>query len=180
MPSALPQLQKAYLEVETGTRIECMFNPATFAFSQANRWESDSVPGKSTLKMRYVGGQGGSFSLSLVFDTTAAGTAVSLHTGKLLKHFDIPTPITSYFEHNKLDKLEIILEALITGDVALVSVVAAGLAAGGAGGGAAAAPVSSSYSFLSSLRHSRYWSSAVPVRRSVCPSTSTTCGATSA
>jgi 16S rRNA (cytidine1402-2'-O)-methyltransferase len=43
------------------------------------------------------------------------------HTGKLLKHFDIPTPITSYFEHNKLDKLEIILEALITGDVALVS-----------------------------------------------------------
>ena len=48
MASALPQLQKAYLEVETGTRIECMFNPATFAFSQANRWESDSVPGKST------------------------------------------------------------------------------------------------------------------------------------
>ena len=43
------------------------------------------------------------------------------HTGKLLKHFGIETPITSYFEHNKLDKLDYILEKLTTGDVALVS-----------------------------------------------------------
>ncbi len=43
------------------------------------------------------------------------------HTGKLLKHFDIQTPLTSYFEHNKLDKLDLILEKLSQGDVALVS-----------------------------------------------------------
>jgi 16S rRNA (cytidine1402-2'-O)-methyltransferase len=43
------------------------------------------------------------------------------HTGKLLKYFQIETPITSYFEHNKLDKLDFILEKLSTGDVALVS-----------------------------------------------------------
>jgi 16S rRNA (cytidine1402-2'-O)-methyltransferase len=43
------------------------------------------------------------------------------HTGKLLKHFEIETPITSYFEHNKLSKLDFILEKLSTGDVALVS-----------------------------------------------------------
>jgi 16S rRNA (cytidine1402-2'-O)-methyltransferase len=43
------------------------------------------------------------------------------HTGKLLKHFEIETPITSYFEHNKLDKLDFILDTLSTGDVALVS-----------------------------------------------------------
>jgi 16S rRNA (cytidine1402-2'-O)-methyltransferase len=43
------------------------------------------------------------------------------HTGKLLKHFEIETPITSYFEHNKLDKQDFILEKLLTGDVALVS-----------------------------------------------------------
>jgi len=43
------------------------------------------------------------------------------HTGKLLKHFQIETPLTSYFEHNKLDKLEFILDKLLTGDVALVS-----------------------------------------------------------
>lgn len=43
------------------------------------------------------------------------------HTGMLLKHFDIQTPLTSYFEHNKLNKLEFILEKLSQGDVALVS-----------------------------------------------------------
>ena len=43
------------------------------------------------------------------------------HTGKLLKHFEIDTPLTSYFEHNKLNKLDFILEKLTGGDVALVS-----------------------------------------------------------
>ena len=43
------------------------------------------------------------------------------HTGTLLKHFEIKTPLTSYFEHNKLDKLDRILASLADGDVALVS-----------------------------------------------------------
>jgi 16S rRNA (cytidine1402-2'-O)-methyltransferase len=43
------------------------------------------------------------------------------HTGILLKHFEIKSPLTSYFEHNKINKLDRILEALTTGDVALVS-----------------------------------------------------------
>jgi 16S rRNA (cytidine1402-2'-O)-methyltransferase len=43
------------------------------------------------------------------------------HTVKLLNHFNIHTPMTSYFEHNKLSKVEQILAALEKGDVALVS-----------------------------------------------------------
>lgn len=43
------------------------------------------------------------------------------HTKILLKHFGIETPLTSYFEHNKLIKLDYILEQLAKGDVALVS-----------------------------------------------------------
>jgi len=43
------------------------------------------------------------------------------HTGKLLKHFEIETPLTSYFEHNKLNKLDYVLDKLSQGDVALVS-----------------------------------------------------------
>ncbi len=43
------------------------------------------------------------------------------HTARLLAHFDIHTPLTSYFEHNKLSKLADILAALALGDVALVS-----------------------------------------------------------
>lgn len=39
----------------------------------------------------------------------------------LLRHYDIQTPLTSYHEHNKLSKLDVIFDALATGDVALVS-----------------------------------------------------------
>jgi 16S rRNA (cytidine1402-2'-O)-methyltransferase len=42
-------------------------------------------------------------------------------TRKLLAHYDIHTPLTSYFEHNKLTKLDQVLAALEAGDVALVS-----------------------------------------------------------
>jgi len=94
--AGVTQFQKAYLEVETGTRINCMFNPSTFTFAQANRWESDRIPGKATPSMRFVGGAGGTFSLSLVFDTTADGTAVTAHTDKLLKLMDIDTSLPGY------------------------------------------------------------------------------------
>lgn len=43
------------------------------------------------------------------------------HTRALLTHFDLHTPLTSYFEHNKLAKLDKILAELSLGDVALVS-----------------------------------------------------------
>jgi 16S rRNA (cytidine1402-2'-O)-methyltransferase len=43
------------------------------------------------------------------------------HTKILLGHFDIKTLLTSYYEHNKLTKLDYILEKLSAGDVALVS-----------------------------------------------------------
>jgi 16S rRNA (cytidine1402-2'-O)-methyltransferase len=42
-------------------------------------------------------------------------------TRKLLTHFDLHTQLTSYYEHNKLTKLDAILAALAEGDVALVS-----------------------------------------------------------
>ena len=43
------------------------------------------------------------------------------HTAKLLSHYNIRTPVTSYFEYNKLSKLDQVLNALESGDVALVS-----------------------------------------------------------
>jgi len=42
-------------------------------------------------------------------------------TRVLLDRYQIATPLTSYFEHNKLGKLDAIFEALARGDVALVS-----------------------------------------------------------
>ncbi len=42
-------------------------------------------------------------------------------TRRLLSHYEIHTPLISYFEHNKLSRLAQILEHLGSGDVALVS-----------------------------------------------------------
>jgi len=42
-------------------------------------------------------------------------------TKKLLTHFSLHTPMTSYFEHNKLLKMDQVLAELQKGDVALVS-----------------------------------------------------------
>jgi 16S rRNA (cytidine1402-2'-O)-methyltransferase len=42
-------------------------------------------------------------------------------TRVLLNHFEINTPLISYHEHNKLQRLEEIFQALVGGDVALVS-----------------------------------------------------------
>ncbi len=39
----------------------------------------------------------------------------------LLRHFDIDTPLISYHEHNKLTRLDAVLDALASGDVALIS-----------------------------------------------------------
>lgn len=43
------------------------------------------------------------------------------HSRKLLDHFAIRTPLTSFFEHNQRAKLEVILAALDQHDVALIS-----------------------------------------------------------
>jgi 16S rRNA (cytidine1402-2'-O)-methyltransferase len=42
-------------------------------------------------------------------------------TRKLISHFNIHTPLTSYYEHNKMEKLERVLAELEQGDVGLVS-----------------------------------------------------------
>jgi 16S rRNA (cytidine1402-2'-O)-methyltransferase len=42
-------------------------------------------------------------------------------TRKLLTHYDIKTPLTSYWEHSKLSRLQYILDTLEEKDVALVS-----------------------------------------------------------
>jgi hypothetical protein len=94
--AAPTQLQKAFIETESGARIDCMFNPSKFSFSTSNRWESDSIPGRGAPTKRFAGGDGGSFSLSLVFDTTGDGTSVTTHTNKLLVLMKVDTSLAGY------------------------------------------------------------------------------------
>ena len=60
-------------------------------------------------------------AIRILREATLIAAEDTRHTGKLLKHFQIETQLTSYFEHNKLNKLDFILEKLSSGDVALVS-----------------------------------------------------------
>jgi hypothetical protein len=76
--------QKAYLETESGDRIDCLFNPAEFSISQSNGWEGRNAPGRNAPQLEFTGGQSGTMSLELFFDTTKDGTAVTKHTNKLL------------------------------------------------------------------------------------------------
>ena len=60
-------------------------------------------------------------ALRILREATLIAAEDTRHTGSLLKHFEIKSQLTSYFEHNKLNKLDFILEKLSEGDVALVS-----------------------------------------------------------
>lgn len=81
----MPATLKAFLEIETGGRIDCLFNPAELSMSKSNQWEADHVPGRSAPDLFFTGGQSGSLSLNLTLDTTATGDPVTLHTNKLLQ-----------------------------------------------------------------------------------------------
>ncbi len=60
-------------------------------------------------------------ALRLLRDVRLVAAEDTRITQNLFHHFDIHTPLTSYFEHNKMSKLDSILAALNVGDVALVS-----------------------------------------------------------
>lgn len=76
--------QKAYLETESGDRIDCLFNPAEFSLTQANGWEGSPAPGRNAPQLEFTGGQSGTMKLDLTFDTTDDGSAVTKYTNKLL------------------------------------------------------------------------------------------------
>ncbi len=89
-------LVHAYLETETGSTVDAMFNPASFEFSTQNSWQSDRVPGKNTPTKRFVGGESGTFNLTLFFDSTATGSSVTSFTDPLLALMQIDTSLPGY------------------------------------------------------------------------------------
>jgi 16S rRNA (cytidine1402-2'-O)-methyltransferase len=60
-------------------------------------------------------------ALRILRDVTLIAAEDTRKTKRLLNTYDIKTPSTSYYEHNKTTKLEYILKRLTEGDVALVS-----------------------------------------------------------
>ncbi|WP_448071447.1 CIS tube protein [Georgenia yuyongxinii] len=81
--------EKAFLELEGGERLPCLFNPAQLAISRSNLWAGDSMPGRGVPRLRYAGARPGQMALELFFDTTNDGTAVTRYTGKILTLMDV-------------------------------------------------------------------------------------------
>ena len=85
----MSELEKAFLEIEGGARVPCLFNPETITVGRSNNWAAEPMPGQGVPKLRYAGAQSGRMHLDLVFDTTNDGTAVTAYTGKILALMDI-------------------------------------------------------------------------------------------
>lgn len=60
-------------------------------------------------------------ALRVLREVTLIAAEDTRHSGKLLKHYGIETPMLSYHEHSPPARLEAILTALESGDVALIS-----------------------------------------------------------
>jgi 16S rRNA (cytidine1402-2'-O)-methyltransferase len=60
-------------------------------------------------------------ALRVLHEVTLIAAEDTRTTGRLLAHYEIDTPQISYHEHNKIARLDRVLEALAAGDVALVS-----------------------------------------------------------
>jgi nucleoid-associated protein YgaU len=76
--------EKAWLKVEGGRRIDCLFNPAELTIAKSNNWEAADSKGRNAPELKFLGGQSGTLTLSLTLDTTDKGTPVTDHTNKLL------------------------------------------------------------------------------------------------
>lgn len=81
--------EKAFLELENGERLPCLFNPNQLTVSRSNDWVGDAVAGRGVPRLRYGGARPGWMSLELFFDTTHDGTSVTRYTGKLMALMDV-------------------------------------------------------------------------------------------
>ena len=85
----MAELEKAYLEIEGGEQVPCLYNPESLSVGRRNSWVSNPMPGKGVPTLQYAGAGGGWMKLDLTFDTTDTGKAVTQHTGKILKLMEI-------------------------------------------------------------------------------------------
>ncbi|HET8717432.1 MAG TPA: LysM peptidoglycan-binding domain-containing protein [Nocardioidaceae bacterium] len=85
----MAELEKAFLQIEDGAKVPCLFNPEKIAVGRRNKWSADPMPGKAVPRLRYTGAESGWMRMSLIFDTTADGTPVTRYTGKILGLMDL-------------------------------------------------------------------------------------------
>jgi nucleoid-associated protein YgaU len=61
---------KAFLLIEDGTKLPCIFNPKDFSVTKSNSWSTKEVPSQSAVTPTFGGGQPQELTLALLFDAT--------------------------------------------------------------------------------------------------------------
>jgi len=89
----MAELEKAFLEIEGGQRVPCLFNPSEITIGRRNNWASEPMPGKGVSRLRYSGAESGWLRVELFFDTTAEGSAVTKYTGAIVKLMDVDSSL---------------------------------------------------------------------------------------
>ena len=90
MSGAPPGFQKAYLQIEGGERIDCLFNPREYQIQRQNTWKIEPVTG-AKLPVPQFGGAGASkLTLELLFDRSEDTDGdVRADTDKLWKVMEV-------------------------------------------------------------------------------------------
>lgn len=82
---------KAYLVTETKQRLPFLFNPESLTFSKSLSWDDAPVTGSGAPQQQFAGSGSVTFSLKLLFDTTATTKPVTNFTDKLFA-LTLPDP----------------------------------------------------------------------------------------
>jgi phage tail protein X len=59
------------MNVDSGDRVECLFNPKEYTFAKQNNWEKKKVTGGNVPQVTFSGGDPATLQMELLFDTYA-------------------------------------------------------------------------------------------------------------
>lgn len=77
MPSG--QLAKAeIINLDTGAKVQCMFNPKEYTFSKSNGWQESKTKGQNVAPLEFSGGEPANLSVQLLFDTNESHSHLNL------------------------------------------------------------------------------------------------------
>lgn len=80
--------QRAQLEIEGGSRIECWFNPSQYSIVKSNTWTTRSAAGASLPSAQFGGGNPRELTVDLLFDAGPDGD-VSGATDRLFQMMEV-------------------------------------------------------------------------------------------
>jgi hypothetical protein len=80
--------------IETGDKIECLFNPSEYTITKTNDWSFDAQRGENVPKLDFKGGESKELTLNLFFDSSLDGYDVRRETNKLSKLMEVSNRLT--------------------------------------------------------------------------------------